>query len=350
MSTTLPATMRAMLLTGFGNTDKLVLRTDLPLPVPGPDQVLLKVGACGVNNTDVWTREGAYGASEQSGWAGGAFSFPRIQGADMVGRIVAAGSAVPPARLGQRVMVNPTVYAADGDGLFEATYIGSEWDGGFAEYACVPAVNAHPIDCALSDAELATFMTSYLTGHHMLNRAQLAAGETVLVTGASGGVGSALVQLAQARGAQVVAIVGRGKEGPLAGLGVSRFLYRDEPDPAGALRLKWPDLRIDVIADIVAGAQLPAWLDMLRVGGRYVTAGAIGGPMVTLDWRRLYLRHLTLLGATMGTQDEARELVGLVAGGRLRPLLHASYPLEQLAQAQTDFKQRHHFGKLVILP
>src|SRR3989304_8623765 len=173
----IPETMRAMLLTGFGGYEKLEYRLDVPVPTPSGDEVLVKVAACGVNNTDIWTREGAYGTDERSGWRGGAFHFPRIQGADIVGRIVAIGAGVSRERLGDRVMVNPTLYAGDGDGLFEAAYLGSERDGGFAEYACVPNQNAHTIDSPFSDQELATFMTAYLTAEHMLNRAEVSRDE-----------------------------------------------------------------------------------------------------------------------------------------------------------------------------
>jgi len=340
--------MRAMLLTGYGGYDRLEYRTDVPRPEPAPGEVLIRVGACGVNNTDVWTREGAYGASEQAGWQGSAFSFPRIQGADAVGRITAVGVGVASERIGQRVMVNPTLYGPSGDGLFDATYLGSERDGGFAEWVCVPEGNAHAITSTLADHELASFMTSYLTAEHMLNRAALSAGETILVTGASGGVGSALVQLAKLRGAHVVAVIGRGKEAHLAELGVETFVWRDERGYAAALARRLPAGAVDVVADVVAGDKVPELLELLAVGGRYVSAGAIAGPMVTIDWRKLYLKHLTLLGATMGTQTEARQIVRYVASGQLKPLIAGIYPLAQLVQAQQAFQTRSHFGKLVI--
>lgn len=343
-------TMRAMLLTGFGGPEKLSYRTDVAVPVPKPDEVLVQVGACGVNNTDIWTREGAYGSDEQSGWQGGAFQFPRIQGADTVGRIIEVGESVAKDRRGDRVMVNPAIYPDADGGLFDATYLGSEFDGGFAQYVCVPNTNAHAVESALSDAQLATFMTSYLTAEHMLNRAAVKSGETLLITGASGGVGSALVQLARIRGAEVVAMVGRGKEAQLADFGVAGILFRDEGDEVASLRKLTGKDTVDVVADIVGGESVAQLLGLLRVGGRYVTAGAIAGAQVTLDWRKLYLKHLTLLGSTMGTQEESRQIVAYVAAGKLKPLLSATYPLEQLVQAQLDFKRKTHFGKLAIIP
>lgn len=342
--------MRAVLLTGFGSYEKLEYRQDVPVPTPAAEEVLIRVGACAVNNTDIWTREGAYGANRESAWQGGGIEFPRIQGADMVGRIEEVGDAVSPRRVGERVIVNPSIYGGGGEGLFGATYIASERDGGFAEFACVPSRNALTIDSPLSDAELATFITSYLTAEHMLARAQLNAGETVLITGASGGVGSALVQLAKIRGARTIAVVGRGKEQRLRSFGVDCVVLRDERNYADAIKAVLGSVSVDVVADVVAGDRVQEVLDLLRVGGRYVTAGAIAGPMVTLDWRRLYLRHLSILGATMGTQRDFERVIGHVASGRLKPLLAATYGLDRLVEAQKAFKERRHFGKLVIVP
>lgn len=340
--------MRAVLLTGFGGTDRLILRHDVPLPTPVAGEVLVRVGACGINNTDIWTREGAYGADTPSGWQEGAFEFPRIQGADPVGRVVGLGAGVPSDRMNQRVMINPTIYGAGSHGLLTATYLGSERDGGFAEFVTVPADNAHPIDSALSDAELATFMTSYLTAEHMLDAVALAAGERLLVTGASGGVGSALIQLARLRGAEVAAVAGRHKLDAVAALGAQAVVARDEVDWRQELDRQGFGRGVDAVADIVAGSQVATCLECLRPGGRYVTAGAIGGPRVTLDWRMVYLRQLTLTGVTMGSQEQARRIVAHVQSGRLKPLLAGSYPLEALPQAQHEFCSRQHVGKLVI--
>lgn len=169
------------------------------------------MGACGVNNTDLWTREGAYGRGHEAAWMGPAFHFPRIQGLDAVGHIVAVGESGDATRIGQRVLVNPCLYAGDHDGLAGLQVVGSERDGGFAQFLCVPSANALPIHSEHSDAELATFMTPYMTAEHMLRRAGLRAGERIFITGASGGVGSALVQLALLRGAEVVALSSRAK-------------------------------------------------------------------------------------------------------------------------------------------
>ena len=349
-----PETMKAVLLTGHGGLEKLEYRDYVMRPKAQAGEVLIEVGACGVNNTDIWTREGAYGRADDpdavSGWRREPFHFPRIQGADTAGRIVEAGPGVPRSRIGERVLVDLTLYTDDGDGLIEAGYLGSERDGGFAEFVAVPAENAHVADCGLSDAELATFPCAYVTGERMLNRARVAVGETVVVTGASGGVGSGLVQLASLRGARVVALTSAGKEAQARDIGAEVVVTRGQGDLVEAVHDALGDRPVDVVADLVAGAMFPDLLNLLRPEGRYVTAGAIAGPQVDLDLRTVYLGHLEIIGSTMGTRKEFADLMGYILEGRVKPLLARSYRLADLRQAQRDFMDKKFFGKLVMVP
>lgn len=342
--------MQVVHLTGFGGPERLRVVDDAPVPVPEAGEVLIRVGACGINNTDVWTREGAYGDGEQAAWMGQAFRFPRIQGLDAVGRIVAVGADADRHRLGQRVMVNPCLYAGGGDGLQGLQVVGSERDGGFAQFLCVPGENALAIRSPLCDAELATFMTPYMTAEHMLRRAGVCAGERVLVTGASGGVGSALVQLALLRGAEVVAVCGQSKVSAVRALGAHTVIAREQGDYRASLQAQGATASFEVVADIVAGDQAAQCLDLLGHGGRYVTAGAMAGPIVRVDWRVLYLRQLSLFGVTMGTAADAQAVVDHIEAGRLRPLLAGSFPLKDIARAQQVFATRSHVGSWVLLP
>ena len=199
------ATMVAAVLVAHGGPDALELRQEVPVPRPAAGQVRVEVAAAGVNNTDVWTREGAYGTSEDRdavvGWKGVPITFPRIQGGDAVGRVVERGDGAPHDLLGRRVLVDPITYG-QGDDPGEPSIegvLGSEQDGAFAEYLCVPTDRVHDVtDSPLSDEQLACLPIAYGTATGMLERAALGAGERVLVTGASGGVGIALVQLAAA--------------------------------------------------------------------------------------------------------------------------------------------------------
>lgn len=341
--------MRAMHLTGFGELDMLEL-VDVPRPQPAPGEVLIEVGACGLNNTDLNLRKGWYSAEnengEQTGWQQTGPAFPIIQGADVVGEIVAVGAGVDTARNGQRVMVNPTIYTADPENPTAIDFIGSERPGGFAEYVCVPAANAHPVESDLSDAELATFATAYLTAEHMLQRAHVTAGETVLITGASGGVGSALLQLVQARDAAAIAVVGRGKAAFARELGAIAVITRGVDDLETAL----DGHTVDAVADVVGGPGFNTLMQVVRSGGRIVTCGAIAGPHVEIDLRVLYLRHLMLIGSTLGTNSEFASLVDHIEAGRIKPLLAETYPLAQLREAQQAFETKQFFGKIVIVP
>jgi len=346
--------MHAQVLTRHGGPEAIEWHEDWPDPEPGPDEVLIRVGATAINNTDIWTREGRYGAEDDTkasqGWRREPFRFPRIQGADVAGHVVAVGEGVAAARVGERVLVNPVFPTSEADTPVGATYLGSEHDGGFAELCVVPARNAIAVKTSLTDAELATFPTAYLTALHMLNRARLGAGETVLITGASGGVGTALVQLAKARGALVVAVVGRGKEDRARDLGADAVVPRDADDLAAAMADALAGRSLDVAADVVGGPRFRCLLNALAAEGRYVTAGAIAGPEVSLDLRTLYVKHLELIGSTLGTRAEFETLVGHIASGRLKPLLAAIYPLHDLPQAQADFLAKGFFGKLVVAP
>lgn len=342
--------MQAVYLTGYGGLDRLHVVVDAPTPVPKAGEVLIQVGACGINNTDIWTREGAYGEQQAAAWMGQAFAFPRIQGLDAVGRIVSVGDDSEAHRVGQRVVVNPCLYAGNGDGLQGLQVLGSERDGGFAQFLCVPSANALAIHSPYSDAELATFMTPYMTAEHMLRRAGVRAAERVFITGASGGVGSALVQLALLRGAEVVALSSQSKVDAIRALGVRTVIAREDGDPAEALRALGVSTAFDVVADIVGGATVASCLDLLRHGGRYVTAGAVAGAMVQVDWRKLYLKQLSLMGVTMGSAADAQTIVQHIEAGRLRPLLAGTFALKDMAQAQQVFAQRTHVGSWVLVP
>ncbi|MGO4680225.1 alcohol dehydrogenase family protein [Microbacterium sp. 2MCAF23] len=365
---TVPSTMAAVQLVGHGGLDQLVYRTDVPTPEPRAGEVLIKVGACALNNTEINTRTGWYdrvvqeSVSEQLGqagrdddagatWNNTAMSFPRVQGASVAGTIVAVGEGVDHDVIGSRVVVDPSVRDPELPRHAQiAEYLGGDRDGGFAEYVRVPAVNAHPVSTALTDAELATFPCSYDTAEEMLARTRLGKGETVVVTGAAGGVGTATIQLAQARGARVIAIASASKEARLRELGVDGFVSRSEPDLAAAVAAVIGERGADVVIDVVGGDMFESLLLMLRRGGRYASAGAIGGPISRIDLRELIYKDLELHGITNPTPETFARLIGLVNEGKVKPLLEATYRLSNLRDAQASMLKRTHIGKIVVVP
>ncbi len=353
----IPETMKAVLLTGHGGPDKLVYREDVPAPRPAAGEVLIEVSACGMNNTDVWVREGAYGTDEDAGatasWrrvGENTLSFPRIQGADTVGRIAAVGPGVSEERVGERIMVDFSLYNRDDDSLADIDYIGHGRDGGYAEYCAVPAENAHAVSTAMSDAELATFCCAYLTGEHMLDRTRVAAGERVLITGASGGVGSGLIQLSRARGAIPYAVASRSKAEAVKDVGAEAVICRGEGDLVAAVEAATGGAPIDVVADLVAGPLFGDLLQILRPEGRYICAGAMGGAIVPFDVRTMYLKHLELHGSSQGTRAAFRRLVGYIEAGKIKALLGGLYRLSEFHKAQSDFMAKGFVGKLVVVP
>lgn len=354
----LPTTMAAIVLTGHGDLDKLVYRKDFPVPTPASGEVLIQVTACGLNNTDVWVRQGAYGTDEDPGavasWRRSAseqtLTFPRIQGADSVGIIAAVGAGVSAGRIGQRVMVDFSIYNDDGDSLADIDYIGHGRDGGFAEFIAVPDENAHLADNNLTDAELATFCCAYLTGEHMLDRAKVRAGERVLITGASGGVGSGLIQLCRARGAIPYAITSAAKLQAVKALGAQGVIDRASPSLIDDTHHALEGHAVDVVADLVGGELFNPLLQLLRPEGRYTTAGAIGGPLVQLDLRTIYLKHLAIHGSSQGTRAAFQRLMDYVNTGRIKPILDSQFKLSDFHRAQTYFMKKNFVGKVVVVP
>lgn len=343
----LPTTMRGVQLIGHGGMEMLKVSTDLPVPTPGPGDVLIRVSAAGVNNTDINTRIGWYSKHDNdaadASWTGEALALPRIQGADVCGHVVAVGHGVDPSRIGQRVLVEPCLREAGGQLRSPPWYFGSECDGGFAEFTVVASRHAHAINSPLTDVELASFPCSYSTAENMLTRSQVAPGERVLITGASGGVGSAAIQLARARGAYVVAVSTPSKTPALRALGADEVIPRD-----AVLTNSIGANSIDVVIDLVAGPQWPQYLDVLRPGGRYAVSGAIAGPIVELDVRTLYLKDLSLFGCTVLGTEVFANLVRRIEAGEIAPVVACSFPLEQIATAQDVFQQKQHVGKIVL--
>ncbi|WP_341476087.1 alcohol dehydrogenase family protein [Mameliella alba] len=356
--TPLPATMKAVVTTGNGGYNRLEYR-DVPVPVPGPGEVLLKVLAAGVNNTEINTRLGWYssgvttdtaatvdGPPEEradGGW-NAATPFPLIQGTDCCGRVVQAAPDADQTLIGRRVLVRPCMRTRGFDHM-DTVWMASDFDGAFAQYVKVPATEVFSVDCDWSDAELASVPCAYGTAENMLKRAGLRAGERVLVSGASGGVGSATVQLAARRGAEVIAQTSPGKMELLYELGASRCIARaDDPEKvlgAGS---------IDLVVDNVAGDGFPGRLAVLRRGGRLVSSGAIAGPVVPLDMRELYLHDRQVIGTTAWDETVFPDLIGYVERGEIRPLVARTYPLHQIVTAQRDFLAKTHVGKFVLIP
>jgi len=355
------SSMKAVVTTGHGGYGVLRFR-DVPVPQVGAGEALIEVRAAGVNNTDINLRLGWYASSAEavpgamdSGDDGASASageggwnrpppFPLIQGADACGKVVEVADGVDGNLVGRRVLVRPCVREHGFDAL-DTLWMGSDFDGAFAQYVRVPASEVFPVECDWTDAELGSVPCACGTAEAMLHRAEVTPADVVLVTGASGGVGSATVQLAGRRGAEVIAVAGRGKRARVAELGAEKVLGRSS-DLLAALG----DRSVDVVVDNVAGAGFPTMLKLLKPGGRLVSSGAVAGPIVELDMRDLYLKDITLLGSTAWDEPVFPNLVRAIEGGEIRPVLDRTFPLSSIVEAQKVFLTRRHVGKLVLLP
>lgn len=340
--------MRVVLLTRFGGPDVLELH-DVASPVPGPGEVVVAVAAVSINNTDVWTRSGAYGAAEPAGWLG-PIDFPRILGADVCGHIATVGAGVNGALVGRRVLLDPVLRYSGGPEPLVTAVLGSEADGGYAQQVLVRVEQVHDVTHSpLTDEQLACLPISYGTATGMLERAQLRSGQTVLISGASGGVGLALVGLAARRGARVIALSSGGKAEAVRKAGADVVLDRNQDDIGEQLTELVP-AGLDVVADVVAGRLVAGVMPRLRAGGCWVIAGAVAGPVIEFDLRGLYLRSISLLGSTMHTPGQFEILIAAANAGEVAPVVARTFPLEAVRDAHKEFERRKHVGKLVLLP
>ncbi|TYC59236.1 zinc-binding dehydrogenase [Marinobacter sp. BW6] len=363
----IPNTMKAMVLTGHGDVDKLEYQ-DVSVPSPGPGEVLVQVTATAKNNTDRKAREGLYPTKKgemTSFQMGGkpTLVFPRIQGADIAGRVVAVGDGVDRSRIGERGLLDFNIYANDRRDInLTPDYYGHGADGGYAEYVALPADQFHHIPNAeLADAEVASMgMCSYQTAMHMLTSANIKAGERVLVTGASGGVGTALIQLCRIMGAIPYALSKQDKAAALLELGAEAVLDRSDMDSfVDRVKAETGGKPIDAVMDLVGGEMTDVFIDTMifdmnarSTYPRLSIAGASGGNISEILWTRIYLYQVQIFGVSHGTREEAEQLMAWIRGGQLKPVLHGAFRLSDLHRAEEYFMNRgsNYLGKIVIVP
>ena len=353
--------MWAVVTTGNGGYDRLEYR-QVATPVAKPGEALIRVLAAGMNNTEINTRLGWYSSSVLAGTSdlsslqeesaerkadGGwneATPFPIIQGTDCCGLVVALGEDGDASLIGKRVLVRACMRPF-GFASMDNVWMASDFDGAFAQFVTVPQSEVFPVDCDWSDAELATIPCAYATAETMLHRAGCGPADHVLVTGASGGVGSAALQLAKRRGAHVTALTSPAKAETVRELGADEVIPRGED----ILSLMGEE-SVDLVIDNVAGEMFPLMLKLLRRGGRYTSSGAIAGPVVSLDMRDMYLKDISLIGTTAWDETVFPDLIRYIEGGEIRPILARTFPLAEIVTAQREFSRKEYVGNFVLIP
>ncbi len=340
--------MKAVYLMEHGGPDVLQFG-ELPDPEPGPGEVRVRLHYAALNRLDLWVREG---------WPGLRLRYPHILGADGAGVIDAVGPGVDPARIGERVVLNPNIgcgrceYCLAGlDNLCEHwQLLGETRSGTYAEYVVVPEANAFPVpegfDLAHAAAAALVFQTAW---HSLITRGQLRPGEWVLVVGASGGVNTASIQIAKLAGARVIVVGSNAAKLRLAReLGADVLIDRSEtPAWHKAVRQATGNRGVDVIVDNV-GTTFPLSFKAARKGGRILTVGNTGGPKFEIDNRYIFGKHLSVIGSTMSPQRDFREVMRLVFAGRLRPVIDRIYPLAEARAAQERLARGEQMGKIVL--
>ncbi len=379
--TSLPDTRAAVHLTAHGGYDVLAYRAELPIPALQAGEVLIRMHAAGINNTDINTRIGWYddsvtgdtnsGAAEgfqtqnrSSSWTGSSMQFPRIQGADLYGEIVACGAGVSESRLGEKTVASAVQWEHDSAGKpLRSITFGSECDGAFTTYAVVRGTQCYDVqNSTLSAHQIAAVPCAYSTALNMLFRVEQSmgwrdfyahggdnpltlAGKRVLVTGASGGVGYAACEQATLLGAEVTAVVGASKMAEMKDV-AAHVLARPNDD-----QYDFGDAQYDVVVDVVGGqGVIDAMVRGLVHGGYYITSGAIAGPIATIDLRKLYLRDLSYLGATYQHPTVFPRVVSFIRENKIAPKIGGVFALANIVEAQKAFVAKSHVGKLVIEP
>lgn len=364
------STMKAMVLMGHGGIENLVYK-DVNIPKLKNGEVLIKITATAKNNTDRKAREGLYPVDDNNkneitsfNMSGdNTFQFPRIQGADIVGTVVKTAQDVDKNLIEKRGLVDFNIYLSDNLDLnLTPDYYGHGADGGFAEYVAIPADNFYPIENKdLDDAQLASLgMCSYQTGFRMLNASRVKAGDKVLISGASGGVGTALIQMCRVLGAIPYAISSKDKEKELLSLGAQKVIDRADSSILYKNILEATNgENIDAVMDLVGGEFTNIFIDTMIVDmkkrddyPRLSIAGASSYNITEILWSKIYLYQVEIHGVSHGTKNEANQLMQWIKEGKLKPILHATFKLSQLHEAEKYFVSRGkgYLGKIVIVP
>jgi NADPH:quinone reductase-like Zn-dependent oxidoreductase len=341
--------MRALALGGVGGLDQLAVR-DVPEPaLRSAADVLVRVRAAALNHLDLFVARGLPGASQV---------FPHIVGSDAAGIVEAVGPAVRAVAPGDRVMINPGISCGtcqaclEGDESLCRSFqlLGEHLPGTIAEFVVVPEANVVAVPGTMPLERAAAFSLVTLTAWRMLTtRALLRAGETVLIWGIGGGVAQAALQIAKLLGAYAIVTSGTDRKLDAArALGADAELNHARVDIPAQVKRLTGGRGADVVVDSVGERTWAQSLRALRRGGRLVVCGATTGPTVDIDLRRLFWHQWTLMGSTMGSRREYREIVRLAGLGRLWPVVDRVVPLERAAEAFARLASGEQFGKLVI--
>ena len=340
--------MKAVRIHQFGGPEVLTYE-GIPDPQLRKDQVLVRVRACSLNHLDVWVRKGLPGVK-----------LPHVLGSDIAGEVAEVGEYLSGFKAGQRVLIAPMIFcgrcakcvAGIQNQCREFAVPGNAVDGGNCELIAAPAANVIPIPDSLDFNQAASVPLVFVTAWHMLvGRAGIRPGQTVLVLGASSGVGIAAIQIAKLFHCRVITTAGdeaklaKGRE-----LGADCAINHYQQKISEEVRKITNKEGVDIVVEHVGAATWDESVRSLKTGGTLVTCGATTGPNVGVDLRHLFGRQLSLLGSYMGTMGELHEVLQHIFAGRLKPVVDRTFPLSELRAAHEYLEKSQMFGKIVVNP
>jgi NADPH:quinone reductase-like Zn-dependent oxidoreductase len=337
--------MKAVRIHQFGGPEVLQYE-DLADPQLRKDQVLIRVRACALNHLDLWVRQGLPGVK-----------LPHILGSDIAGEIVEVGEYVNGLKVGQRVLIAPMHFCGQCEKCLSGaqnqcrafTVLGNAVDGGNCEFIAVPAANVIPIPDSLDFIQAASVPLVFVTAWHMLGRAGVRPGQTVLVLGAGSGVGIAAIQIAKFFHCRVISTAGNeAKLAKAKELGADYGINHYQQKISEEVRKITNKEGVDIVVEHVGAATWDESVKSLKSGGTLVTCGATTGPNVGIDLRHLFARQLTLLGSYMGTMSEFHEVLRHVFAGHLKPVVDRVFPLSEVREAHKYLANSQMFGKVVL--
>jgi NADPH:quinone reductase-like Zn-dependent oxidoreductase len=342
--------MRAAVQVGYGDLDASVRLGEMPTPGPGPDEVLVRVGGATLNRKDLFAILTGPGIRSRP-------PLPHVNGTDAWGTVAAVGAGIREWRAGDRVVVYPGLFCGRcewclrGETSACVTYgvLGEQCWGSHADFVLVPARNLESIPAGMTPAALACAGGSWLTAWRALvTVARARPGETVLVTGASGGVGTAAIRIARFAGCRVLAVVGAAWKVPFAENIGADAAFALDGDFDERVRALTAGRGVDVAVDCVGGPAFRSVINTLAPLGRMTICGATAGDSPPISIREIYQCHRRILGAPLGSRAEFRDLVHALASGRLEPVVHTTVPLERIHDGLRLLERRGVFGKIAI--
>lgn len=342
--------MKAVIFERHGGPEVLQYK-EVPLPDVGPDEALIRIRACGLNHLDLFVRNGTLPHS---------VPLPHIPGSEVAGDIERVGDLVTAFRPGDRVVVAPYLFcgvcefclAGEETLCIRGDVLGRRSNGGYAQYVVVPSRQLLTIPEGVSyDAAAAVTLSTATAWHMLVDRARMRPGEDVLVLAGGSGVGSGAIQIAKQGGARVYATASsQEKLDKARELGADVLINYEESDFQAEVRRITNKRGVDVVIEHVGQSTWEKSIGSLARNGRLVTTGATTGPSGAVDINRLFGLQLSVLGSWGGTRANVRSVLKMVAARRIQPVIHATYPLEEVAQAQAVMEDRAQFGKLLVHP